>query len=213
MSQQHELGLELRTSKTPGRAQLAAALTEKVAHPPHPRLTGGATGRRRPAHAPRSPPPRPPVLGVARAASTGRAARKASRMSSHSGRRFQQTPTPPDLATPQGQPTPLGRPGIELVPGRWRAAARWPAPRPTSARWQTGTARNSHPPRPSRQASASGPATTPTEPASVQRAMFCSWRAGSRSISVACESCDKAPEAGDRRMKTQQPRKALAPTP
>ena len=38
--------------------------------------------------------------------------------------------------------------------------------------------------------------TTPTDPANVQRAMFCSWRSGSSSISAACERLTNAPEAG-----------------
>ena len=43
---------------------------------------------------------------------------------------------------------------------------------------------------------AAGPAEFPSEPASVQRAMFCSRLAGSESISVACERLTNAPDAG-----------------
>jgi len=57
-------------------------------------------------------------------------------------------------------------------------------------------------PQPSSEApaSANGPPTTPSEPAKVQRAMFCSRRSGSRSISVACDRLTNAPDAGYMRM-------------
>src|SRR4051812_38512138 len=46
----------------------------------------------------------------------------------------------------------------------------------------------------------SGPTTTPNDPANVQRAIFCSWRAGAESIKLACERLTNAPEDGLNRM-------------
>ena len=47
-----------------------------------------------------------------------------------------------------------------------------------------------------RRAASSGPPIAPIEPATVQRAMLCSRRDGSRSMSDACESETNAPDAG-----------------
>src|SRR6185503_14560505 len=58
-------------------------------------------------------------------------------------------------------------------------------------------------PNPIQAAAASniGPATTPNEPAKVQRAMLFSRRCGSASMSEACERLTNAPEDGLKRMK------------
>ena len=49
--------------------------------------------------------------------------------------------------------------------------------------------------------SKSGPNITPRDPANVQRAIFCSWRAGSESIRLACERLTKAPDEGKNKIK------------
>src|SRR5258706_2126051 len=49
--------------------------------------------------------------------------------------------------------------------------------------------------------SKSGPRNTPSEPAEVQRAIFCSWRVSSVSISAPCASGTNAPDEGLNKIK------------
>src|SRR5947207_9095232 len=113
-------------------------------------------------------------------------------------RRVSQRRTSARLRERRALRTPVAKRGDASSSGRARgkgerhAATRAKAVKPARAKKS-----QRHPqPSPAEAEAASVPTTTPTEPAKVHRAMFCSWREGSVSMRVAWDRLTNGPDAG-----------------